>query len=350
MNRMKWSWDAMLMASVVAVAGICAQSQQFAFAQEEELEGPIVQIGPASGDETVAPIAPAESAAPQEPVYWIGLRGRSVEDAVLRTQLQLAEGTGIAIEDVVPDSPAEKAGLRKHDIILRANDDMVDSMETLQQHVQTGKDKPIELKILRLGKEETVTVTPAQRPQDFEQLAGPETGIPGVGAFDDDLGRLLQQLQGAAGRPGGMRVFGPGMVLNGRQMDLNTMPNGMSVSVAREGDGPAQITVKKGEQTWTLSSDDAKALAELPEDVHNVVSGMIDGQVGDLQQQLGNFDWQAELKHALPDRLGNPFAGRDLKTEEETIAKREEIIAKRMEQMEKQLKELQERLEAAEAN
>ena len=342
MKPTKWSLDAMLMASVVAVAGICAQSQQFAFAQEEELEGPIVQIGPASDEETVAPIAPAEPATPQEPVYWIGLRGRSVEDAVLRTQLQLAEGTGIAIEDVVPDSPAEKAGLRKHDIILRANDDMVDSMEVLQQQVQTGKDKPIELKILRLGKEETVTVTPAERPEDFEQLAGPETGIPGAGVFGGDLGRMLEQLQGAGGRPGGMRVFGPGMVLNGRQMNLNAMPNGMSVSVTREGDGPAQITVKKGEQTWTVTSDDAKALAELPEDVRNVVSGMIDGQVGDIQQQLGNLDWQAELKHMLPDRLGNlPGMG--------DIQAKEDAMAKRMEQMELRLKELQERLEEAEA-
>ncbi len=342
MNRTKWSWDAMLMASVVAMAGICAQSQQFAFAQEEELEGPIVQIGPTTGDETVAPIAPAEPTAPQEPAYWIGLRGRSVEDAVLRTQLQLAEGTGIAIEDVVPDSPAEKAGLRKHDIILRANDDMVDSMEVLQQHVQTGKEMPIELKILRLGKEETVAVTPAQRPENFEQLAGPETGVPGAGAFGGDLGRLLQQFQGGAGVPGGMRVFGPGMVLNGRQMNLNAMPNGMSVSVTREGDGPAQITVKKGEETWTVSSDDAKALAELPEDVRDVVSGMIENQVGDIQQQLGNFDWQAELRHALPGRLKNlPGMGE--------INAQEDAITKRMEQMEKQIKELQEQLKAEEA-
>jgi membrane-associated protease RseP (regulator of RpoE activity) len=349
MKRSKWSWDAMLMASVVAMAGICAQSQQFAFAAEEELEGPIVQIGPSSGDETVAPISSAESAAPAEPVFWIGLRGRSVEDAVLRTQLQLAEGTGIAIEDIVPDSPAEKAGLRKHDIILRANDDMVDSMETLQQHVQTFKDKPIELEILRLGKEETVTVTPAERPEDFEQLAGPEVGIPGAGVFGGDLGRLLEQLQGAAGRPGGMRMFGPGMVLNGRQMNmnLNALPNGMSVSVTREGDGPAQITVTKGEQTWTVTSDDAKALAELPEDVRKVVSGMLDNPMGAIQQQLGqqqlgNLDWQAELKHMLPDRLGNlPGMG--------DIQAKEDAMAKRMEQMEKQLQELQERLEAEKA-
>jgi membrane-associated protease RseP (regulator of RpoE activity) len=337
--RLRFKWDSLLMASVVAAAGVCAQSHQFAQAQEqEELEGPIVQIGEAKGDDEAAPAAEA----PAAPAFWIGLRGRNVDDPVLRTQLQLAEDMGVVVEDVVAESPAEKADLRKHDIILRANDDVVDSMEVLQNLVVAGGEKPIDLKVLRLGKEIDVTVTPEQRPENFQALMGPETSMPGGEMLGGDLGQLLQQLQGG-NLPGGMRVFGPGMVLNGRQFNVDAVPNGISVSIARNGEGPAQITIKKGDKTWTLSSDDAKALAELPEDVRNYVSGMINGENGGIAGQLGNFDWQAELKHQLPDRLGN-LPGFD-----KAFQAQEDEVARRLNEMQQQIEQLQEKLNAAEA-
>ena len=89
------------------------------------------------------------------------------------------------------------------------------------------------------------------------------------------------------------------------RLNVNAMPNGMSVSVTREGDGPAQITVKKGDKTWTVSSDDAKALAELPEDVRNVVSGMINGQNGGIQRAAWQLRLASRTAAQLPDRLGN---------------------------------------------
>lgn len=353
MNRKKLSWDIMLVAALAAVAGVGLQTHQFAIAQEqntaeqEKLEGPIVQIGPEKGTSDMAESATETPAAPQEPSYWIGLRGRGVEDPVLRTQLQLAEDMGVVIEDIVPDSPAEKAGLRKHDILLRANDDIVDSMETLQQHVQTGHDKPIELQLLRLGKEIDITVTPEQRPANFEQQLGGPAAMPGQGGFGPgqemlggDLGRLLQQLPGGVALPG-MRILGPEM-LNQGQFNLNAIPNGISVSIARNGEGPAQITVKKGDQTWTLNSDDEKALAELPEDVRGYVSGMLNGQQGGIGGQLGNLDLQAELRNMLPNRIGNLPGMNDFNAQEDEIAKRMQLL-------EKQIEELQQRLEKDEA-
>jgi membrane-associated protease RseP (regulator of RpoE activity) len=344
MKRSRRPWDTLLVAAMVAMTGICAQTQQLAFAEDAaELEGEIVQIGPAKGDETLAPAVTEETEVPATSTYWIGLRGRGVDDPVLRTHLQLAEGTGIVVEDVVPDSPAQKAGLQKHDIILRANDDMVDSMETLQTHVQAAKDKAIELEIIRLGKETTATVTPAERPADYQQLAGGEQGTDLGQGFGGDIGRMIQQQLQAGGMPG-MRQIGPGMVLGGRNMNMNLDAlNGISISVQREGEGPAQITVKKGDKTWTVSSDDAKAMAELPEDVRNAVSGMMGGGLGGLQQQLfGNIDLEAELRHNLPKQLG-------MLPGLENMQAQEKEIRERMTQMEEQIKELQEKLEAEQA-
>ena len=46
----------------------------------------------------------------------LGRCSLSFESEVLRTHLQLAEDMGVVVEDVIADSPAAKAGLRKHDI------------------------------------------------------------------------------------------------------------------------------------------------------------------------------------------------------------------------------------------
>ncbi len=331
-SRSKWSWEMCVFVGVAAVVGLNAQFQQRAVADEApQPEGPIVQIGPVA--EGAADVVTAEEAEQPAPVgYWVGIRGRGVEDPVLRTQLQLAENMGVVIEEVVPDSPAQKAGLRKHDIVLRANGDAVSSMVVLQEHVTKSKDQPIELKILRLGQELDIAVTPETRPADFNQKV---EEVPGPGA---GLDQLLRQFQGGAG---GLRVFGPGMVLRGNRIDLDAMPNGMSVSITRENNGPAQITVTQGEKSWTLRSDDAQALAELPAEVRTFVEGMLNGQAVDWRKEFGNLDWQAELRHMLPDRLGNLPGMAD-------IAPQQDQLQQRMKQLEDQLQQLQQRLDSGE--
>lgn len=331
-------WDTLLVTSIVALAGICAQWQAVALAEENNgLEGPIVQIGPA-GDQELPMADDQQAETPQEPVYWIGIRGQGVNDPVLRTQLQLAEDMGVVIEDVVPDSPAAKVDLRRHDIILRADGDAVNSMEILQKHVLQGKEKPIELKLLRLGKEITITVTPEPRPEKFNQLAeeAPQNGG-GMG-----MDQLLQQFGGGAGMPGGIRVFGPGMVLRGNRVDVNKLPNGVSVAITRENDGPAKITVKQGDKEWSFNSDDAEALTKLPAEVRTFVENMLKGQGIDWQKEFGNLDWKAELQHMLPERLGNLPGLEELQAHEDKVQER-------MNELEKKLEELQKKLEAQES-
>ena len=139
MKRQSLPWDTFLLVAMMLVASVCAQTQA---AQDEE----------SPKAETAEDIAAEESA--EERTYWIGIRGRSIESAVLRTHLQLAEDMGVVIEEVMDNSPAAKAGLRKHDILIRVNGDAVDNMQVLQSLVRASKEKPLELKIIRLGKQE----------------------------------------------------------------------------------------------------------------------------------------------------------------------------------------------------
>ncbi|MCA9229072.1 MAG: PDZ domain-containing protein [Planctomycetales bacterium] len=343
MKRLTFQWDALLIASIVIIAGYCAQAQQVALAQDDTPpEGKIVRISPDPEDvaSEEAAIEPDTTVA-EEPTYWIGISGRPVENEVLRTHLQLAEDMGVVIEHVVPDSPADKAGLRKHDIILRANGAGVHGMQVLQDHVRAHQAEPIELLLIRLGKEETVVVVPAERPAEFSNrdTVPRQEQWNGLGARPDALGRLMEQFQLEGGLPGGIRRFGPGIFLHGQPLNLNSLPNGVSVSIQRENDGPAKITVQQGDKTWQIVGDDPESLEQLPEDLRPFVQRMLQGNAAP-QNNLG-FDWEAELENFLPEGFGELQRRRDRRA---APSPAEQEIQERMERMERELQELQKRL------
>ncbi|MGI9430545.1 MAG: PDZ domain-containing protein [Bythopirellula sp.] len=333
MKRKTTSWDTVLIAAIVALASVCGQSQ----AQEAE-EGKVVQIAPAGAADNLD--IEDETRLVEAPTYWIGIRGRSIESDILRTHLQLAEDMGVVVEDVLDGSPAAQAGLRKHDIILRCNGDAVDNLQVLQSQVRTGQDQPLELKIVRLGNKETIVVVPELRPERVGERIAPLDPL-GRGVRGDAMQRLMEQL--------GARNIGPGMVFRGggRGMNLNEMPSGVSVSVQRNNNEPARITVKKGDQTWQIVGDDAEALQQLPDDVRPFVERMLNGQ-NNFQGFGGAFDFRdlnAEIEQLLPRGLGNfrpPVADR-LRGQ---FQQQEDQLKQRMEEMEKRLQQLQERIES----
>ena len=58
---------------------------------------------------------------PEPPKHWIGILGGPVTDE-LRAQIDIPADQGVLVRQVVPDSPADKAGLKAFDILLKAND------------------------------------------------------------------------------------------------------------------------------------------------------------------------------------------------------------------------------------
>jgi serine protease Do len=92
--------------------------------------------------------------------YYIGISINPADDA-LRAQLGLSGKQGVVVQDVVSGSPAEKAGVKKHDVVLELGGKPIDSPETLAREVQVIQDKPTTLKVLRGGKPMTIPVTGA---------------------------------------------------------------------------------------------------------------------------------------------------------------------------------------------
>ncbi len=77
--------------------------------------------------------------------FWIGVDGVPPDDA-LRTQLELPADLGVVVTKVVPDSPAAKAGLRQHDVLLSADDKPLAKLADLAEVVKTKHDKLLTLR------------------------------------------------------------------------------------------------------------------------------------------------------------------------------------------------------------
>ncbi|HRQ88130.1 MAG TPA: PDZ domain-containing protein [Bacteroidia bacterium] len=104
---------------------------------------------------------------------WLGIATRPVDPA-LREHLEIPDGFGIQILEVVPGSPAAKAGLRGNDLLLAFEDQRLISPEHLSLLVRSKSDgDKVPLSIVRKGKAETVEVTLGETDADRFDSFGP---------------------------------------------------------------------------------------------------------------------------------------------------------------------------------
>ena len=94
--------------------------------------------------------------------YKIGVECHKL-DAALRSQLRLEHG--LVVERVFGDSPAKKAGVKKHDILLKAGGQPLERVDDLVDSVQAAgvEDREVKLTLLREGKEEVFSVETEQK-------------------------------------------------------------------------------------------------------------------------------------------------------------------------------------------
>ncbi|RPH40017.1 MAG: PDZ domain-containing protein [Planctomycetota bacterium] len=104
---------------------------------------------------------PARGDAPKEMPGkpQLGITVERVASA-LADQLGLGVDQGLLIAEVKPSSPAERAGLRKHDILLKVNGRSLTGPDELRRDVEAGLKTGMELEVLRRGKSATLKVEP----------------------------------------------------------------------------------------------------------------------------------------------------------------------------------------------
>ncbi len=93
----------------------------------------------------------------------------------------LRDARGVGITSVVKDSPAEKAGLRKDDVILRFDGENVTSVRKLNRLVsEVAPDQTVRLGISRGGAEQEVAVTIGKRTNSYTSSLGNLMKLPGT--------------------------------------------------------------------------------------------------------------------------------------------------------------------------
>jgi len=82
---------------------------------------------------------------------------REISDA-----LDLGDVKGVLVADVRPGSTSERDGLKRGDIITGVNNRPISSLKDLVEEITLSEDKPMMVKILREGKEITLTLHPGE--------------------------------------------------------------------------------------------------------------------------------------------------------------------------------------------
>lgn len=110
-------------------------------------------------------------------------------DETTAAQMKLDPGQVVTITTVTPGQPAEKAGLRAHDIVVRVNGQGEASAEALRKVIASKKPgETLELRVLRGGEEEDVEITLGEAPQMNAYAFSPSAGGQWQGHLEDAEG------------------------------------------------------------------------------------------------------------------------------------------------------------------
>ena len=218
---------------------------------------------------------------------WLGVSGTTlVPDLTQAMNLQSSQ-RGVLVEEILPNSPAEKAGLQGSnkqvsingqtvnvggDVITAIDNQPVVGMDEVIAYLarSTKVDQKVTLTILRDGKQETLDLTLAARPSAQERsnatspsvTQGIQLGILGT-TVDDSIvkemalpngqkGVLVEQIEtGSLADTAGLRGGTKSVTINGQQVmvggDIITALNGQPIASIQElKDALAQLTSGQG--------------------------------------------------------------------------------------------------------
>jgi hypothetical protein len=317
-EKLRDSLEWLLLVGMIFGGGAIAQAQNDAVAGDEQPTGKIVRIGPAGDSQISIDGATIEDESavmgePTPPKLWIGIFLSPVSDE-LRAQLDIPADQGVLVQQVVPGSPAEKAGLKPYDILLSASGEKLSDPGQLTELVRAQSDtsEKITLDVLRRGEHQSIALTPEARPDSAGFGARNQSPMgPGAQAWHlnprDPLSFNFRGMPGARPRMPGF--------------NFNQMPSGVSVSVQKQNDEPAHIIVKRGNDTWEIVGDDPSSLEQLPEDLRPFVEQML----------VGTRPGQMPQMPMMPG-MGPPAGFRNGE------------LQQRLDQMQQQLEELQQRM------
>ena len=240
--------------------------------------------------------AQEETAPPKMPEFYLGIQCMPVPE-LLDSHLIL-DGQGMLIQAVVPNGPADKAGVKQGDILLSIADKEIRAITDIFTVLGEEQGKEQTVLVMQKGKRNELKITPEKRPENPTSFGGPSTGTmrtiqPGIifnGKDSEDVRKMfrkfMEQMEESGVSP---EIMDPNHLLDGQS---NMQPfdgvfkgepkNKMErfeVSVI-QGDKPGtqRIHVRKNNEVW-----DVEKIEDLPEELQEKVRQMI----GPIQEQKG---------------------------------------------------------------
>jgi len=125
---------------------------------------------------------------------YLGLLGQDITPDMAEL-LKLKSDQGVIVAQVEPGSPAEKAGLQTHDVILELNGKTIESYDAFRNKVaMLAPNSKADLLILRDSKRRTITVTLGERPTQLAAQDSREQGQPAQEALGMEVQTLNKEL------------------------------------------------------------------------------------------------------------------------------------------------------------
>lgn len=102
---------------------------------------------------------------------YLGIYIQEVNKTIAK-QFNLPDNTGVLVSQVNPNSPAEKAGLKRGDVIIEFNGIKINSSSQLRNEAANSIiNQPVKMKIIRNGKEKELEIIIEEQPKDFDKEA-----------------------------------------------------------------------------------------------------------------------------------------------------------------------------------
>jgi len=166
---------------------------------------------------------------------WLGIVPQPV-DKELAAVLGLGNNSGALVTHVETGSPADKGGIKARDVILKINGKKLESARQIYSAVANlVPGKTANFKIVRDGKNKTLKVKIAQRPDETTQnntVTSSETKKPKFGFDIEELTHRLRKTLGAGEVEGGVVVS-------------SVSPGSKAESVLRRGDIIVEVNRKR---------------------------------------------------------------------------------------------------------
>jgi serine protease Do len=180
----------------------------------------------------------------------------------------LKDTNGVLISQVMPDTPAEKAGLKQGDVVIKCNGEAVESVAPFRNKVAlTAPGTKMEITVIRDGKEKSFTVTiekmsskelvAKSQPESLEKLGLTVMTLTQELAdqygYQDEIGVVVTQVdQGSAAASAGIR---PGMLIQEVNRKQVTNVKEFEKAIEQNGKKPVLMLVKDKQGSRYIALD-----------------------------------------------------------------------------------------------